>query len=266
MMTRPRPEARAVNGVVVEAIPLLKGLGGVLLVVLVAPLQHGGAVVDADLLAVGLEDGLGVVEQVVGVDDGDGAALRTHAPLAARVVERLVQGRLVAGLGGADDALVEQVVEQPAQLVVPGLGGHELVEARQLAQRRDRAPVVGRDGPPRVPDQEGPVEATQHLGRHHRRVVLLGVVVCRPVDETVCVGGSSRRSSIVAVCGTVDKAVCVFCAVDGLAVVAVDVGAVGQVVAADEGRSNVGGLAVGREQIMSDVLDEDSLTLLMVSI
>lgn len=263
-MARPRPEARAVNGIVVEAIPLFKGVGGVLLVVLVTPLQHGRSVVDADLLAVDLEDGLGVVEQVVGVDDGNGAALRTHAPLAARVIERLVQGRLVAGLGRADDALVEQVVEQPAHLVVPGLGGHELVEARQLAQGRDRAPVVGRDGPPRVPDQEGPVEAAQHVGRHHRRVVLLGVVVCRPVDETVCVSRGGR--GIVAVCGAVDETICVFCAVDGPAVVAVDVGAVGQIVAAEEGGSDSGGLAIGREQIMSDVLDEDSLTLLMVSI
>lgn len=261
MMTRPGLEARAVNGVVVEAVPLLKSLGGVLLVVVVAPLQHGRAVVHADLLAVGLEDGLWVVEQVVGVDDGDGAAVG----LALAVVERLVQGRLVARLGRPDDALVQQVVEEPAQLVVPGLGRHEVVEARELAQGRDRAAVVRGDGPPRVPDQERPVEAAHHLGRHHGRVVLLGVVVCGAVDEAVCVGGCGSIAVGVAVCGAVDETGRVLYAVGRLAVVAVDVGAVCQVVATDEGGSHVGGRAVGREQIVSDVLDEDSFTLLMVS-
>lgn len=151
----PRLQTGAVNGIVVEAVPLLKRLGSVLLVLVIAPLEHLGGVVDADLLAVHLEDGLGVLQQVVGVDDGDGGApgpVAVDAIAVRGLVESFVDGGLVAGLARADDVLGQEVVEQAAQLVVAGLGGHEVVEARDGVQGRDGAAVVGRDGAAGVAD------------------------------------------------------------------------------------------------------------------
>lgn len=58
------------------------------------------------------------------------------------------------------------------------------MEARDGVQGRDSAAVVGRDGAAGVADEEGPVEATEHVGRHHGRVFIL---VCWAVDEAICV-------------------------------------------------------------------------------
>lgn len=183
----PRLQTRAVNRIVVEAIPLFKRLGSVLLVLVIAPLEHLRGVVNADFLAVHLEDGLGVLQQVIGIDNGDGGApgpVTVDAVAVRSLVEGLVDRRRVPCLARADDVLRQEVVKQSTQLVVAGLGGHELVEARDGVQGRDSAAVVGGDGAARVADEEGPVEATEHVGRHHGRVFVL---VRWAVDKAICV-------------------------------------------------------------------------------
>lgn len=64
-------EARGVDGVLVEASPLLKLVLGELVVLGRVPLEHGRLKVDADAGAEFAHDALWVVQQVVGVDDAD---------------------------------------------------------------------------------------------------------------------------------------------------------------------------------------------------
>lgn len=98
-----------------EAPPLFKGRNGSI-IVLLGPLQHVWREIYANPVAVFTNHRLGLVQHIIGVDNNN------------------------ALLG--DDARLDQVVKQAAQLDVAGLVGHELVEARQLDQWRQRAPVV----------------------------------------------------------------------------------------------------------------------------
>lgn len=243
----PRLQARALNGIVVEAIPLLKRLGSVFLVFIIAPLKHLGCVVNADLLAVYLEDSLGVLQQVIRVNDSDGGPTRPVAVDTVTVrprgiVQCLVQRRGLACPARANDALCKQVVKEAAQLIVTCFRGHEVVEACDGVQRRDGAAVVGRNRAARVADQKSPVEATEHVGRHDGGIVLLlDRAVCGAVDEAIGVVGDM---SVVAVC-----------------VAAVALIAVGQGVAAEKRRRKRNMFAIWWEKIVCDVLDEDSLAL-----
>jgi hypothetical protein len=107
------------------------------------------------------------------------------------------------------------------------------VEACLGRQRRDGAAVVGGDGAARVADQEGEVEFAEQSGRDDRWVG-------RGVAATgIAVGGCP-----VGVGGAVDR-----------------LGLIG----AGERGNNVGGLAVRREEVVGDVLDEETLALCGVS-
>ena len=127
MSGSPGTQLRAVDGVVVEAIPLGEDARHVALVLGVVPRQHVGGVLDAGLAAERLDDLLGLIQEVVGVEDGDAD---------------LALGRGLSGPGGADELLVPQEVEQPHELRVPRLVGHVVREAGDLALRRHAAPVV----------------------------------------------------------------------------------------------------------------------------
>ena len=154
-------EVFGVDGVLVEAVPLLESVLGLLVLGLGVPAQHAHVELDADGSAVVPEHALGVVEEVVGVQDadldavgrGDGAVVGLAADL------------------GADDAGVFAVVEEAAELIVASLFGHELVEAGLLDERRDTTPVIAGNGVARVADKESEVELLEQLLWHHRGVV-----------------------------------------------------------------------------------------------
>lgn len=271
---RPRLQARAVNCIVVEAIPLLERLGGVLLVLLVAPFKHLGCVIDANLLAVHLQDGLRVLQQVVGVDDSDSCAagpVATDTVAVRSLVESLVDGCGLTCLARTDNVLCQQVVKKPAQLVVACLGGHKIVEARNSVQGRNGAAVIRRNGAAWVADEEGPVEATEHVGGHHSWIFFLlghlSVAVCWAVDEAVCVGSNivlavASRGSC-SVCGAVDETICVIrdIALVAICVAVVALEPVRQGVTAQERGCKRNGLSIWREKIVRDVFDEDALAL-----
>lgn len=100
-----------------------------------------------------------------------------------------------------------------------------MVEARLGRERRDGAAVVGGDGAPRVADQEGEVKLVEEREGDDGRV---GDVA------GVAIGGSA-----VGLLGG-------GCAVG---------------VGVPEGRGDAGGLVVGREQVVGNVLDEEAFPL-----
>lgn len=149
------------DGILVEAVPLLEGVLGGLVLFLGVPVQHAHVELDADGGAVVPEHALGVVEEVVGVEDadlnavgrGDGAVVGLAADF------------------GTDDAGVLAVVEEATELIVARLFRHELVEAGLLDERRHAAAVIAGNRVARVADKEGEVELLEQLLGHHRGVV-----------------------------------------------------------------------------------------------
>lgn len=72
-----------------------------------------------------------------------------------------------------------EIVEHAAQLVISRLGRHEVVEASDLVQRRNRASVKGRNTGARMTNQESEVELPQYVPRDHSGVVGLRIRVVR---------------------------------------------------------------------------------------
>lgn len=153
-----------VDGVLVEAVPLLESVLGVLVLFLRVPVEHRHVELDPDGRAVLPEHTFRVVEQVVGVQDADFDA--------AWLRDRAVVG-LAADLG-SDNAGLLEVVEGATQLVVTGFFRHEVVEAGLLDERRHAAAVIAGNGVARVADKEREVELLQQLLGHDSRVVRLG--------------------------------------------------------------------------------------------
>lgn len=63
-------ETRRLQRIIVPSIPLLKQHLGVLVIGII-PLQHGRAKLDTRALAVGLDDTLRVIEDIVSIYDSD---------------------------------------------------------------------------------------------------------------------------------------------------------------------------------------------------
>lgn len=146
----PRTQVRATNSIFVEALPLFKRMDRPLMVLLRVPDQHIGVKIQADGLAVGPDDPGGIVKQIVGVYDADLDAATFLAIGGLAVV-------LASDLG-ADLAGGAEPVEHTSELVVAGLVGQEIVEARYFVKGRDHAAVVGRHAFARMADEEGEVE------------------------------------------------------------------------------------------------------------
>lgn len=234
-----------------EAPPLRELLPGEAAVLLAVPAEHVGRVLDADAPAVGLDHGRGVVEEVVCVDDADlhsffGRSVdAVHTIGAVHLLDTLDVGvETTRGDVRSDKAHLAHVLKDPADLVVAGLGGVEIVEARHLVQRRDGAAVVRGDAVVRIADQEGEVEPGQHLQRHDGRVARLGLGVV----------GVRLRLVVGAV--SVDTA--------GM-VAPVDVPRADSAFDPLQGGGDAGGLAVRGNEVVDDVFDEDGLSLLEVS-
>lgn len=182
------------DGILVEALPLVERRLGARVVVRRVPFQHGVGVVEPDGAAVRGQDTGRVVEEVVGVDDADvdlavvlisDSRSRGGVAVDVKAVGDVVVVMMSDAVGGlpvrraardlrSDLADVAQVVKDAAQLVVAGFRGHEVVEAGDAVERRDGAAVVRRDAGARVTDQEGEVELVEDGGRNDGGVVGLG--------------------------------------------------------------------------------------------
>lgn len=232
-------EVLGVDGVLVEAVPLLERVLGLLVLLLGVPVQHAHVELDADGGAVVPEHALWVVEEVVGVKDAnldavgrcDGAIVGLAADL------------------GADDTGVFAVVEEAAELIVAGLLGHELVEAGLLDKRRHATPVIAGNGVARVADKEGEVELLEQLLGHDRRVVGLRRSVIREGSALVTRQGHGR----VLVGGLLHLTV---------RAVRLAVGADAALRDAKR-RSDTGRLLVRWHKVVCDVFDEDALALMV---
>lgn len=236
---RPCHEPLRLDNIIMEPSPLIKRIVDILLIRLVIPVQHGGVILDADAATKRLDHGRRLVEQIIRIDDTDLVA-RSVAPRGADRLEPALElvGVLLTGRDvRADQPLAPQVVERAAQLVVPGLGRVVVVEAGHVVQRGDRAAVVRRHAVVRVADEERKVEAGEELPGHHCWIAAF-------------LGGCRRRR----LRGRGSSGGWLY-------------GGVGAYAALDpvQGRGDVGGFAVRREQVVHDVLDEDSFALFEVS-
>lgn len=136
-------ETRGAKAVVMEAVKLGKLFRGNFAIFL-GPLEHGGRKVDVGALAEHADHLLRVVEEVVGVEDGE-----------------------VVLVG---DAALEQKLEEADELAVAGLAGEKVREAVAIAQRREAAAPVRGDGAARVTDEKGKVILAQYVKGQHGRV------------------------------------------------------------------------------------------------
>lgn len=180
-----RHQTLRLDRIVVETAPFLERVPRDLVVRVGVPAQHGGIVIEPDTAAERLDHGGGLLEHLVCVDDADlRAGLVARAETGDNRLRLLVVGELVGVLFArgdmrADQALAAQVVKDAAHLVVPGFEGVVGVEAGDVVQRRDGAPVVGGDTEVRVADEEGEVEARQELLGHHGGIAWFGLRVVR---------------------------------------------------------------------------------------
>jgi len=155
-------ELGRVNGVLVEASPLLECLLCIGVVFIVVPVQHAGGVFDANALAELLKDGRGVVQKIISVNDTD---VYSSALLLAVLTCKL----------GADLTTRTEVVEQATLLIVSSLGRHEVVETSDCVERGDGASPVAGNAVLGVTDEEGEMELVQDIGRDHGGVSRLGL-------------------------------------------------------------------------------------------
>jgi hypothetical protein len=176
-------ELGRVDGVLVEASPLLECLLGMSVVFLVVPVQHAGRVLDANAVAELLKNGRRVVQKIISVDDTD-----VHSSI-------LLLAVLTCKLG-TNLAARTEVVEQATLLIVSSLGRHEVVETSDCVERGDRASPVARNAVLGVTDEEGEMELVQDVGRDNggvSRLGLCGVGIRRRVLDCtvgVCAIGS----------------------------------------------------------------------------
>lgn len=150
---RPWLQVRAIDRILVEARPLLERLLRVGLMLVVCPFEHLRLEWKADTRAIRTNNTLGVVEQIIGIDDTDLHALRPTG--GRRAVRVAVPSVRVVGANLPDGA---EVFEDTPGFVVAGFGGVEVVEAGEVVKGGDRAPEVRGDAGMRVADEEGEVE------------------------------------------------------------------------------------------------------------
>lgn len=283
-------QALRLDRIVVKAPPLLELVPSNLVVFLGIPAQHVGGILEAHATTERLDHGRRLLQHIIGVDYTDlrpGLVSVEPASHRSQAVVDIVGVTLLRGNVGANQAHATQVVEGATQLVVPGLGGIIVVEACHLVEGRNGAAEVGGDTVVGVADEEGKMELGEDFRGHHGRIAWLG---CRVVR--VRLPGSCRFHRR----GVVQRSVAIqpilgpvlywACAIQLLGVVAVGVGAVAGAVGAN-GRMgsslsvrlgahapldsvqrwrNAGGFAVWWEEVVHDVLHEDTLALLVVSI
>jgi hypothetical protein len=114
---RTRLQRRAANSVIVEAVPFLKRVFGLPVVLLTVPVQHRGGVRKAGFFAEGFDDAVGVVGEVVGVNYGDADLAIVHWAFVFSCKSR------------PNESFRQEVVEDPAEFVVTCFVRHEVIES-----------------------------------------------------------------------------------------------------------------------------------------
>lgn len=198
----PGLQGGGIDGVLVEASPLLKCGLCLLVVLLGVPGQQLRRVFHANALAKALDDGTRVVKQVVSVNDANVDRSLIRLVLSIGVAGTV--GRLSSDLG-TNLTNAAQVIEYSTLLVVTCLLGHEVVEASDIVKRGHCASEVTWNAVLGVPDQEGKVKLLQHIGGNDGRVsgLRFGVIwvwstsLCRAIDtigsNTVCANAALDR-------------------------------------------------------------------------
>lgn len=138
-----------------ETSPFLKCLFGILVVFLGIPLEHIRDIFQADTAAKRLNRFRRLVKHVIRVDNADldpgVVSVRDCVIVVARCDAR------------SDQVSCAQIVESPAQLVVPCFGGVVVVEPCHLVQRGDRAAVVRGDAEMGITNEESEMESREDL-------------------------------------------------------------------------------------------------------
>ena len=167
----PGAQLSAVNGVLVEALPLLELPLSESLILFGVPDQHLRLVVDTSGLAHSLDHARGVVKKIVGINN-------TYLNALLGAVGAVCLTSLTSRLG-TDNTFLAKIVEQLAKLAVAGLILTEVVPTSQLAQRRKCAAVVAGNAVLGVADEEDEVVRREEVLGKDGRVVPLGPCVVR---------------------------------------------------------------------------------------
>lgn len=105
-----------VNSILVEALPLLESFFSTSVALLVVPFQHAWLVVNANLLAISLNDFIRLVEKVICINDSD-----------ANIA--ILASFSVASLDWSALSVILEVVEDATKFIVTCFAWHEVVEA-----------------------------------------------------------------------------------------------------------------------------------------
>lgn len=232
-----RLERSTVDSIIMKALPFLKRIPSSLMRLFSVPDQHFGIILDSDFLAISFDDGFGVIQEIVGVDDGDANFT-------------IFQLAMLSSNGWTNLLLLAEEVENAAKFVVSGLLGHEVVEPGDLVEGWDGAAVVGGNAVTWVSDQECEVELLQDLCWNDGWISGLGFGVIRVWSFMIAV-----RSPVVGpVRVTVRKAI-------GMAIrlaICSD-SFLGSL--STQRWSNSGLFSLWRNQVVGDVLDEEAFSL-----
>lgn len=233
----PRLEILGIDGILVEPLPLLECGFGTLLILFVVPVKHVVTELQPDALAVNPQDTLGIIQQVIGIND-----------TGFRFVDIAIRNPVcLAGNLGCDQTGFPGEIEESTQLVVSRFIRVEVVEAGHGVQRRDGAAVVRGNAGVGVADKEGEMELLQHGFRHDGGIPWLALGRVWEWGFAALVLDAVGPIDMVLAVRTIGLVVLGFRADPAPLWV--------------QGGRNSGGLMIGRDQIIDDVLDEQTFAL-----
>lgn len=267
-------QSLGLNSIIMEPTPLLERISGKRMIFRSVPKEHFRVIRQTNTLTERLHRLRRLIKHVIGINDTDFDVRFTLS-----ITAQLRTGRHA----GPDQTGLAKVVEVPTQLVVPGLQRVVVVEPGHVVQRRNCASQIRRHAVVRVADEEGPVEFLLEFPGHHRwvagfrgRVVRIGLLVGSVGVTIDTVGGTVGLVTVDAV-GVANTIHAIRGSVHPVGV-AVGVGAVDTVhtihticmvaVSPDTAlkpqkrRGGTGGLTTRWKQVVIDVLDENSFSLL----
>ena len=234
-------ERSTVDSILMEALPLLKSIFGALVIVFGVPVQHVWGEVDTNFLAVGGDNALRIVQEIVCVDDSDADF-------------SILQVSVVTSEVWANVLVLDQEVEDSAELVIARLGGHEVIEASNGVQGWNSAAEVGWNAVTGVTNEESEVELLQDLCRDNGGISglsscvvwvrCLGMSIGVPIG--MAIGKAIGKAIGVAINHTIGLAICSDALLHSLS---------------SKGWSNGCWLSIGRDQVVRDILDEESFPL-----
>lgn len=178
-----------VNGIFMETIPFCKSLLGSVVIGFVIPVQHVTGEWLANAFAEFFDNGIGGIEKVIGVNETDVDFVADAVGVAVGAISLI----FLAGDFWSDLSNATKVIEKRAKLDISCFLGIEVVETRDLVQRRDSAPVIGRNARSWMADQEGEVELFEESLWDDCRVVWLSKSIVRIaiVFDSLCIFGRS---------------------------------------------------------------------------